>query len=115
MKSPCYFYILVFMCLILSSQGQAEDFCITCAFADTAKSSLGTWFDDFFFPTAGGALQLFQTNPEPQAEPAEQKKNDLPGQFDQPGADIELEVTADPADNEKCDPNSAGVSDCHVA
>lgn len=119
MNSICYFYIFVFSCLITSSQCQAQDSCITCIFTDYAKSSLGTWFDEFFFPTTGGALQLFQLDPEPPADPEsqaepEQKNTDLPGQFDKPGADIEIQVTADPVDNEKCNPNSAGVSDCHV-
>lgn len=111
MSSFWYFYILVFVSLISSSQGQAQDSCITCVIADYAKSSLGAWFDEVFFPAAGGALQLFQVDPEPQPEPVEQKKTDLPGQFDQPGADVEIGVTADPYDNEKCkNPNSAGVS-----
>lgn len=116
-------HFILFAYLLFLSQGQDD-------VDGLFKSGWDFLLDDAIIPAAG-ALQnlLLNTAPVrgkpdpaqgfvvPQTDPGEQTttnpgSDNLPGELKSPEPDVE--VIINPADDEKCDPNDAGVGICYI-
>lgn len=111
MKWVYYLYFLACSITLSKAQGTDEG-CITCVVGKFFETGL----EDWILPTAAGVLQFFVPDSSPDSSPApdaipnetdNQGTNNNPGSVNQP--DIEIQTIASP-DDQKCDPNSAGVS-----
>ncbi len=111
MKWVYYLYFLACSITLSKAQGTDEG-CITCAVGKFFETGL----EDWILPTAAGVLQFFVPDSSPDSSPApdaipnetdNQGTNNNPGSVNQP--DIEIQTIASP-DDQKCDPNGAGVS-----
>lgn len=117
----------LFAYLLSLSQGQGQDeACWFCPLGETFKGGLEFLIDDAIVPAVGILQNLWpddtapapgKTDPaqgfvEPQTDSEEQitnpGSNNLPGQWKSPAPDIE--IILNPADDEKCGHNDAGVN-----
>lgn len=101
-------YFLTCSVTISKAQGTDEG-CITCAVGKLFETGLEEWI----LPTAA-SLQFKVPDPSSESdtsirkEPDKQWTNNNPGSVNEP--DIEIDTILSP-DDQKCDPNGAGVSD----
>lgn len=122
-------FLLAYLISLSQGQGQ-DDACWSCPVGDLFRSGFDLLIEDAIVPAVGTLQNLFpNTVPVPgktdssqgfvvpQQDPEEQKpsnpgSDNFPGQWRNPEPDIE--VIANPADDEKCDPNGVGVSICYI-